>query len=115
MENCTCPTCRFNRGEISKEALAWYKSAANTSIAQYRLGEIYYKGELGVKKNYEDAFYWLSKSAEKGHMDAYKLLAECYLLGRGVKPNPIKAKKYRDLYHKAEKDWELFNKGFSKK
>lgn len=24
MENCTCPTCRFNRGEISKEALAWY-------------------------------------------------------------------------------------------
>ena len=24
MENCTCPTCRFSRGEISKEALAWY-------------------------------------------------------------------------------------------
>jgi hypothetical protein len=24
MENCTCPACRYSRGEISKEALAWY-------------------------------------------------------------------------------------------
>lgn len=24
MENCTCPTCRFVKGEISKEAYAWY-------------------------------------------------------------------------------------------
>lgn len=41
--------------------------------AAYRLGMIFEKG-IGVQSDYEDAYYWYSRAAEKGHEKAEKAM-----------------------------------------
>ena len=57
--------------------------------AQYYLGAMYNDGK-GVKKNYTDAAYWFTKSAEQGYSIAQYNLAMYYLHGLGVEKNAEK-------------------------
>ncbi len=55
--------------------------------AQAKLGQCFLNG-VGVKKNEEAAFRWLSKAVEEGDYSiAGYSLARCYMEGRGTEPN----------------------------
>ena len=70
-------------------------------MAMKNLGVTYYFGESGIAKNYDKAFYWLSKAAKGGNLYAQLLVGECYEYGRGVDMNKSKAKEiYRELVNK---------------
>jgi hypothetical protein len=56
--------------------------------AQYRLGQMYARGEAGAK-NPTLAVKWTKEAANKGHVGATKALANWYLTGRnGLAKNP---------------------------
>ena len=54
--------------------------------AQYTLGAIYYLG-VGVPSDFNEAFRWISLSANQGYLDAQHNLAEMYETGKGVPKN----------------------------
>jgi len=60
-------------------AVAWYRRGAEASIAsaQYRLGQMYAKGE-GVPRDERAAAEWLSQAAYQGHAEARKEAGELY-------------------------------------
>lgn len=66
--------------EIDEEkAIYWYEKASENgfSLAQYKLGLIYYYGEengINIKKNSEYAIRLLKKAADSGVEDAKKEL-----------------------------------------
>ena len=47
---------------------------------------MYWSGK-GTSEDYEKAFYWFSKAAEKGHAKAQNYLGAMYSSGRGVDEN----------------------------
>ena len=59
--------------------------------AQYSLGGRY-RGGVGMRKNYEKAFYWFTKAAEHEHAEAAYYLAAMYRKGRATKVDLFKAK-----------------------
>ena len=59
---------------------AWQKHAK----AQYRLGEMYDKGE-GTEESKKNAFAWYINSIDRGHTEALYRLGEMYDTGEGVK------------------------------
>ncbi len=75
----------------TKKAAKWYRESAELgySYAQYNLGMLYKNG-LGVKKNKNEAIYWLQIAALQGVKQAQDALTQ---LGRNVpnhnKPKPI--------------------------
>ncbi len=52
--------------------------------AQYRLGELYYKGRY-VEKDYRKALEWFEAAAEQGHAEAEGRLVEIYSKVKGLK------------------------------
>lgn len=62
----------------NNEALKWYKTAADNGyfIAQEKMGEIYLKGELGVKKDFHEAQKWYDEAGEKIRFDDVISFAE---------------------------------------
>lgn len=71
--------------ENQKEALHWYRAAAELGLAdaQNNLGAMYLSG-LGTDKNPTDAVYWYKKAAEQLQIQAQFNLGMLYLLGTGV-------------------------------
>ena len=69
----------------------WYVKAAENgdTTAQFALGFNYYKGN-GLEKNYTNAFYWLTKVAERGNIDAQSYLWDCYS-AEGAQRDTVKA------------------------
>lgn len=64
---------------------------------QFELGQMYYYGQNGARKNIKEAENWLKKAADKGDSDAAMLLGQIYLKGEADKvgkPNYDKAIKY---------------------
>ena len=51
-----------------EQAESWYRKAANqgNAEAQYRLGDLYYRGKGGLRQSYEDAYFWFILSAKAG-------------------------------------------------
>jgi hypothetical protein len=97
-------------GEITKwrvtaEALSWYKKAATQgfSVAQFKLGLLYSKGD-GVPKNYSEAAKWYRKAAEQGHTTAQNLLGESYKNGLGVSKDIVRALAWYTLASANNKD-----------
>lgn len=62
----------------------------------YRLGLQYYLGKEPFSKNESQAFVYMKKAADKGHVDACGMLALFYERGIGVDKDPKKAKEYKD-------------------
>ena len=61
-------------------------------VAQLMLGkETLFSGDAQGTKNYEQSFYWLSQSAQRGNVEAMALVASCYRCGTGIAPNPTMA------------------------
>ena len=69
-----------------EEALQWYKRSAEQDYApaQYNLAHMYYKGRMGVQKDFEKAFQWMQRSAEQGYVQSQYNLAVMYYKGRGT-------------------------------
>jgi TPR repeat protein len=69
------------------EAAADYRAAAERgdATAQTRLGGAYNNGELGVKKDFAEAFRWYRRAAGLGDPFAQSYIAQMYYLGEGVK------------------------------
>lgn len=51
------------------EAAKWYRMAADqgNAEAQYRLGDLYYRGKGGLKKSDEEAYFWFLLAARSGN------------------------------------------------
>ena len=63
----------------------FHKSAVNGNPeAQYNIGFMFERGELGVNQDYQQAFNWYLKSAEQGHAFAQFRLGNLYRDGYGV-------------------------------
>ena len=78
------------------KALYWYEKSAgdtmyNFGIAQWKLADMYYKGEGMPEKNYAKALYWYEKSANSGVLLAQYNLGEMYYKGEGTILNYEKA------------------------
>lgn len=54
--------------------------------SQYKLGEIYYKGEE-VDRDTEQAAFWFKEAAKHKHADAMYRLGVCFINGEGVERN----------------------------
>ena len=54
----------------------------------------YYKGEGGKSKNYQKAFYWVSKCANLGDLGGMHLLGCMYYVGEGTPKNRELAEKW---------------------
>ena len=70
----------YGVGRDIKEALFWYKKAAEQGdlYAQLSLAQIYHKG-MGVKKNIEEAIHWYEKAALNGDKQVKWQLAKIYM------------------------------------
>lgn len=84
----------YNKGN-HKEAARLYRIAAErgNSLAQYRLGTRYFRGE-GVNKSAEEAFKWWKRAAEQGNPDAQNNIGRMYAEGTGVKKDKQKAQEW---------------------
>ncbi|KAI8142152.1 hypothetical protein BJV82DRAFT_517070 [Fennellomyces sp. T-0311] len=86
---------------LEKEAIRWYKAAADLDMpnepvvgfAQYRLGEMYAKGQ-GAMENDATALGWFEASAKNGNKYGQYISGVYYEQGIGVEKNLAKAKAY---------------------
>jgi TPR repeat protein len=85
------------------EAMKWFRNAAeqNHEPAQFKLGEMYYRGE-GVQRDYVEALKWYRKTADRHYkndesydlrllIDSQFKLAEMYCRGEGVPRDYVEA------------------------
>jgi len=72
----------YDKTEEDKEAVEWYRKAAAQGDAsgEFGLGHMYAKGE-GIAKDIEQAQTYVSRAAEKGHLQAMVLMREAYRVG----------------------------------
>lgn len=83
----------LNDPNVSEKAfnvyLKLYSTSENKSDYSGILGKCYYKG-LGTRKDYNQAFKYLSEAANVGNKESMRLLAACYRYGRGTDVNKNK-------------------------
>ena len=86
-----------------EKAFDCYKTAAELGMlqAQSKLADIYYYGKLGVDKDYNAAFKWYQKAAERGDGSAQRMSGNMYFKGQGVAQDFDEAWKW---YEKAAKN-----------
>ena len=89
-----------------KEALKWYRMAANQgdADAQYRVA-VHYAYGSGVDKNLAEAVRWYRMAANQGDMYAQYEIGCCYEAGNGVEQDIDEAVRWYELA--AEKGCEL--------
>ena len=69
-------------------AIEYYTRAAITSnSAKNKLGRIYESGQLNVKKDLSEAFYWYQSAAKEGDTIGKYNVGHCYMYGIGVEKN----------------------------
>ena len=105
------PTPRYDIDDDYKEAVKWYRKAAEQGHveSQFNLGVCYHNGD-GVRKNYKKVVAWYSKAAANQNFPgAFYNLAICFEEGKGVKKDPVQAVK---LYKKAAAHGVVFWTGF---
>ncbi len=76
-----------------ERALYWLNKAAGYyyAPAQYKLGESYANGELGLRKDPEEAVKWMRQAAAREFGGAFHAMGNYYLFGRGVAADEAKA------------------------
>lgn len=70
------------------------RNVESVATANCILGQIYLFGKYGIKRDYERAYNYIQKAAEKHDDSAMYYLALCYEKGYGVLPNDDEALKY---------------------
>lgn len=85
----------FDRQKNYKEAVMWYRKAAEQghAQAQVNLGTLYSKG-LGVRRDYTEAVKWYREAAEQEHAQAQSNLGVMYSEGQGVEQDYKEAVKW---------------------
>jgi TPR repeat protein len=68
-------------------------------MAQYYTG-LYLYGGIGTDKDYQRAFYWISKSAQQGYLDAQETLSALYRKGIGTSADPERADYWHDVWQR---------------
>ncbi len=78
----------------------WFRKAAEQGLdwGMYNLATLLTLGEGGVPQDKTQAFFWLRKAADLGHVKSLNLLGGFYEDGWVARPNRATA---RDLYRKA--------------
>jgi len=96
INNIGVQNCNEDSKTENSKLLLKLKSAALTGDAdtQFRLGEIYRRGWLGIEKDKEEAFKWVKMSAESGHPAGQGTLGAMLSIGFGVPVNYLKAYKW---------------------
>ena len=69
-----------------------------SAYSKHNLGYANEFGEMGLKQNYSNAFYWYLRAANQGLPDSQYNLARMYEYGLGIQVSHVMAKK---LYQKA--------------
>lgn len=84
----------IDNGE-AKKGIAAYEQAAEKGdrIAMALLGDSYYSGDV-VERDYDKAFYWYNRAADKYYPHTFFGVARCYLYGNGAERDVKKAVKY---------------------
>lgn len=79
-----------------KRALELLHAAAQGGLAQAQLveGQLYDNGDAGVPRSPREAVHWYELSAAQGNVDAERLLATAYFVGRGVAQDYVEAAKW---------------------
>lgn len=82
----------------TEEAVACYEKAAaqGNPAAAYRLGKLYFQGEL-VPKDVPKALEYLTDSAKEGSPFAQYTLGKLYLMGKDVKPDREEAYRWFEM------------------
>ena len=75
----------------------------------YRMGEDYFNGRNGKKRDYAEAVKCYRLAADQGHLEAQKILGLCYYYGQGVDRDYGMTIKYYTLASKQGDDWAQFN------
>ncbi|HVV68651.1 MAG TPA: hypothetical protein VHE99_06435 [Gammaproteobacteria bacterium] len=81
--------CYLNGVGVKRNTLMaekYFKQSAecHCPIGQYQYGLLFWHGTNRTHKNLSEALRWFTLSAQQGHMDSIKALAECYEIGLGV-------------------------------
>lgn len=85
------------KASLSEEIVALQtKSSTGDLDATMRLGVAYWMG-YGVKRDYDKAFKYISKAAEKEHPRSMMLLSKMYEQGVGTDVDAVKAEKLYDI------------------
>ncbi|RHZ77496.1 hypothetical protein Glove_177g3 [Diversispora epigaea] len=84
-----CYVNGFGTRKDTAKGFQWYmKSAlAGNIISMWDVGCFY----LGVDRDYQEAFKWILKAAEKGEDSAQSSLGNCYKIGYGITTDQVKA------------------------
>ena len=69
--------------DVGGEQLLRALAEAGIADAQFRLGQIYYKGS-GVPQDYSEALHWFGQAAEQGYPAAQTNLGAMYYYGYGA-------------------------------
>jgi Sel1 repeat-containing protein len=87
-----------------------YQQAAQSDDddAQFYLGALYSAG-VGVQRSDEEAFRWLSRAADHGHIHAMLILAGLCAIGRGAPQDNVSAYKWAYIVAYASKVDEFKN------
>lgn len=90
------------------EAVRWLQLSAEQGfdIAMYRLGKLYYQGDL-IEQNITKALYWLRQADKEDNQYAQYLLGKIYLNGNNVTVNYAVAE---EMFSKAARQGSPFAK-----
>ncbi|MFO1434777.1 MAG: tetratricopeptide repeat protein [Candidatus Competibacteraceae bacterium] len=84
----------YERGDYATALRKFQRQAAKGDPkAQYKLGEMYLKGQ-GTEKDFKEAAKWLRQAAEQGYAPAQSNLGVMYGKGRGVLQDDKEAVKW---------------------
>jgi TPR repeat protein len=113
---------KYEKGICTKQdatkALYWYRRAASSgnSSAQFALGRIYFFGEKPFKRDYRNAYHWLTKAAnsadKRTSFGPFGLLGVMHENGFHVAKNNVEALKWYILatrrFEGADKNLPIF-------
>lgn len=71
-----------------KKSYKYWIMSSNDAESQYLIGEIFYKGEEKVERDYKKAIKWFDKSAEQGYEKAKLMLAVMKYRAEGFDYDP---------------------------
>ena len=108
------PTDEEEAAKLLQEALkSWSASSRRRSFShslwrlcdiQFTLGQMYLQGCGDVQQDVSRGLKLVEEASEQKHAEATKLLADCYLMGRGCRRDDNKAASLRARAMKEEKE-----------
>ncbi|CAA6661823.1 unnamed protein product [Spirodela intermedia] len=96
---------RKSRGEEDDDFhIIEFQAQKGSVLAMLRIGNLYYFGLRGVRRNNSNALYWFTRAAEKGEPESMELLGEIYARGAGWRK--ITQEQWNGLY--VQPGWDIF-------